>query len=518
MKKSLFFLLQVSIATMLVSCNSFDKEKNSISHQQSKAQIKKEAQDWFVKQSSSLRNSSSQVLYDNPSWRFTAVNQKGGKVAVDVDLTDVAHYDILTEESFSCLKQNPDEWKYYRSQMRMVILSDTTLKEQKDGFLMVFLPSKEYIDDRYEYLQSNTYFHMDPLYDGRVLYFELDGTPLYGHKYEKGKIVSQMTPVSTNERTGMDTQIFSTIGLKASYTVISQKLRARTHDDDYVWDCGELEEVTVVGKRRQPGETLSEWMERYNRHINEVISYDWHDSESIGMPLGIGGKGFNKGEWDKNNNQNLDKDKLEDPCENMKSKSSNKYFMKELDSLASRASKEEYELGRTFTYDEKKREFKFEEHNGGRDSINLNHLLKERRKIDGFIHTHNVNQGHWEIFTGEDLLAMYNMYELELMRDPETFTMGLVTSKGCYFLKIANISSFKQYFSSINGNLIMLNDMIRNFVLTKDDIAGAFASFINNKNGNSNTTTGLILFERKEESFVEKSVNKATGQVEDKTC
>lgn len=509
MKKTYFLLAQIFIVAILGGCSSSDIEKPSISQQKTKAQIKKEAQDWFIKQSASLRNSSSQILYDNPSWRFTAVNQKGSEVAVDVDLTDVSHYNVLTEESFSCLKQNPNEWKYYRSQIRMVILSDTTLKDRKNGFLMVFLPSKEYIHNRYEHLQRNTYLHMDPLYDGRILFFDLSGTPLYGNRYENGKIASKITPLDKDSETPTDKGIFSTIGLKISYTVIAQKLRARPQNDDYIWDCGELDEVMVVGRRIEEGESLSDWIERRNRQTSFTMAHDWMDGGGGGNPEEIGGGFSNQIE-----DPHFDQEKLKDPCENMKSKSSNRAFMmllKDLNELSSGP----IEYGRTFTYDGK--DFTFEVHNGTENGINF----KPTSPFDGFIHTHNVdNNKHWRIFSGEDLVAMYTIYKEGFMRNIETFTMGLVVKDACYFLKITDSQAFKEFFSpgdvmdkdKLTSNINrMLAEMVVN-LRTQEDVVNAFVHFINFNR------MGLTLLEKKQNSFVRKSVDKDTNQIINVSC
>ncbi|MGD1330779.1 hypothetical protein ACLIMU_14440, partial [Enterococcus faecium] len=69
-------------------------------------------------------NSSAELFFNNPKWRFIGVSQFNNFKVVENDLTDVIKLDFLDESSADRFLKNPDDWKYFHSVSRLVIITD----------------------------------------------------------------------------------------------------------------------------------------------------------------------------------------------------------------------------------------------------------------------------------------------------------------------------------------------------------------------------------------------------------
>lgn len=140
-------------------------------------------------------------------------------------------------------------------------------------------------------------------------------------------------------------------------------------------------------------------------------------------------------------------------------------------------------------------------------------------KIDGLLHSHFDNS--LSVFSASDLYAMADLYILNRMVDPSTFTLGVVTANGTqYLLKIDDMLKFSQF----AGNLVN-NSTLEQYEYVYENLFG-----IKPKRSNANnekdflyylqtTNSGLKLFKGNStfDSWQPKKVN-ASGTVVNNPC
>ncbi len=93
------------------------------------------------------------------------------------------------------------------------------------------------------------------------------------------------------------------------------------------------------------------------------------------------------------------------------------------------------------------------------ESVNLGVPKKLRITIpspqyaqDGFLHSHYADTNALPVFSAGDIQAFCELYRTNRMKNPLTFTAGLVTASGTqYLLKIENLTDFNNFANSMAG-------------------------------------------------------------------
>lgn len=134
-----------------------------------------------------------------------------------------------------------------------------------------------------------------------------------------------------------------------------------------------------------------------------------------------------------------------DPCANANSLAQNEDFRERFDLLKDKAVTDSTKEA-MYAYELSTNTYNFEEsQDQGSVSMEFN------EKIDGAIHSHNKSGD--PIFSLGDIAAIYNTYADGNMKNPATFTMGVVTPQGnSYILKIDNINTFVNWMQSHFNN------------------------------------------------------------------
>lgn len=221
------------------------------------------AQEWYNNISKmKATNSSAELFFNNPKWRFIGVSQFNNFKVVENDLTDVIKLDFLDESSADRFLKNPDDWKYFHSVSRLVIITDPN--NNKCGFIMTLIPSKEYIDKHYDRLSYNTYLHREPNYDGSIIFHDLNGSLTNGWIYSEGKIIKRLTKITDNNIPDK-TQLYPIFRNPGEYMVV-QKSKIRS-DSEFGFNL-KLDEIVVEGRKRKSSNgqsNNSEWSDRLKK-------------------------------------------------------------------------------------------------------------------------------------------------------------------------------------------------------------------------------------------------------------
>jgi len=138
-------------------------------------------------------------------------------------------------------------------------------------------------------------------------------------------------------------------------------------------------------------------------------------------------------------------------CEQVNELTGNTEFMAKFQSLYEESKINNYETGYVL-FSTSKSSYAYERVVGEQNKASIN--IDVDKALDGFIHCHYSNL--FPIFSASDIRAVYDVYDIDQMKNPQTFLLGVVSEAGeSYLLKIENIELFKQfgqqYFQSLQS-------------------------------------------------------------------
>lgn len=207
---------------------------------------------------------------------------------------------------------------------------------------------------------------------------------------------------------------------------------------------------------------------------------------------------------------NSDKDVKYTPCKNILNKISDPTARKVLEDLLSKT-KENYEVGNVLYLNEDgSLSYSTIQGDPGKGHVDITFS----GKAESVVHSHY--DGCDPIFTAEDCIGMFEAYEKELMSDPETFFLGLVTSDGVYFLSITDLDKFKALVARYSHNAVARGLFIKYYNHYKDpsNKIDWFAKFLSEMNtGMTLTTTGKDFKDVKTKEY-----NPNTKKITTKDC
>lgn len=306
-----------------------------------------------------------------------------------------------------------------KQELKLVVLRNRETGETY-SFIMAVVPELDYMLRKGDELEKSSYFSPNSDLDGYIFFFTLSGELINGWFYEDGKVAGSINDSRSEQGTkklvAVDMEVRSCQGYIGA--------------DGAGVECGSSS-ITV-----------------YRDDGNPSFLYP-----RVGVDIEYPNIYPNTGGGNNNNNSNKprlplkplpldDLDESTDPCQSMKNKMNSTNFIKILSDLKSLTGSN-YEAGRSYTYDERGN-YVFNSHNGipGQPEINYNPTYIS--KIDGFIHSHY--DGLLKTFSADDLVVPYTWFiHNNGIKDMNTFSLGLVTSEGTYFLFISDWTKYKAF-------------------------------------------------------------------------
>lgn len=346
-----------------------------------------------------------------PDWKFSELNDDSLWYAVESPLiTDKGSGVALMTMDVSHYVDERGDKSLARQVLRLIVL-----RNKEDGktysFMMAVLPNFDYMLEKREAIEENKYLARQSDFSGLVYFYSVDGQFINGWMYQDGMIIG-----STNEEDANGTK------------------RAVIVETEYCW----IQDVYAAGKYL--GRDFHCEITYQTVFIREPIGGGGGRDTNLGgvnLPGGGGGGG---------NNGYLPYDEVkpkvesEDPCANLKNKMSDITFRRMLQDLGSITNKD-YEGGKAYRYQDGK--YNFTTHNGSPGEPDIKYVPLNVNRIDGFIHSHY--DGILKTFSPSDLVMPYNWFVNNGINDLNTFTLGLVTSGGTYFIFVTDLQKYMKF-------------------------------------------------------------------------
>lgn len=164
-----------------------------------------------------------------PKWANATERNRGRYEVVQMPILTRTSRIIVDEDTrlhFDELRMQ----KKLRNSTHLVILKDLKTGNIR-SFISVFVGSYDYLKKTTR-MSRNTYLYREKDFDGKVLFFKLNGSMINGWKYRDGKIVGKITPIDE------DTKILMT---RSGYW--EEECRIETNYE-YVEECEDAPEET----------------------------------------------------------------------------------------------------------------------------------------------------------------------------------------------------------------------------------------------------------------------------------
>lgn len=344
----------------------------------------------------------------SPDWDLSQLYEDSLWYAVESPLTveNDVHINLMTMEVNQYVEAQGDK-SLARQVLRLIVL-----RNKEDGttysFMMAVIPNLDYMLKKGESIEKNKYLTRQTDLSGLVYFYTVDGRFVNGWLYEDGRIV------------------------------------AGTHFDDAGGTKGAID-----------GEVIYCWNQDFyvggvyhsTKHYCEMTIHTMFTNDAgrggggdggVSRDPGItGGGGGSRPIVD----EKPIREEPADPCANMANKVSSPGFVSMLNELRG-LTKKNYEAGRSYGYNDAK--FGFTNRDGSPGDPEIKYVPFSVNKIGGFIHSHY--DGTLRTFSPSDLVVPYNWFmKASGISDLNTFSLGLVTSEGTYFLFVTDFSKYKEF-------------------------------------------------------------------------
>ena len=131
-----------------------------------------------------------------PKWSHATESNRGRYEVVQMPILTQARHMIVDEETRLHFDELHAKNKL-RNSTHLVILKNLETGQVR-SFVSIFVGSYKYLKKKR--INRNTYLYRDKKFDGRVMFFKLNGSMINGWKYRDGKIVGKIMPIDEDAK------------------------------------------------------------------------------------------------------------------------------------------------------------------------------------------------------------------------------------------------------------------------------------------------------------------------------
>ena len=387
-----------------------------------------------------------------PDWQNAAKYNRLGKSVIEMPVDPGVNFgsDIKNATANKAYSNKKYNRSYY------LLLNDGKTYQ---AFIMMIMADSTYVNNNLGKLANNSYRKHDADFSGLVLYFTPTGQYAGGYAYQKGKLVQPATAGSSK----IANQSINT-KLKTNEVEACVDWYLDTYIDDelvssqYLYtECNGTNSGGGGGSSTPPppvcpsGSGSSGAEPDVAAPINNPISdpgdggYAPPPTTTTECPV---------------NNPAPPPDtvttKTPDPCTQVNTLANNTPFLTLMNNLKNNTN-QSYEDAYTYTISSTG-DVNANAFQGPPNTSDVS-LSFPNGAVDGFIHDHYA--GDFPTFSGADIYVIYNMMIGGEMKNPSTFTAGVVTAAGTtYLIKISNVGLFNTFGNSNLNNITNLNTFL----------------------------------------------------------
>lgn len=130
-------------------------------------------------------------------WQYAFNDSLKTSHTVEVPLSHIRQRCFVLPENQSKYEATNDG-RYLQNITRLIVESNTEINETR-AYYMTIVPSAEYLEKNNFLIPSTiTYFDRDSSFNGYIIYFDMEGSPVNGWIYENGKITHKIYPAATS--------------------------------------------------------------------------------------------------------------------------------------------------------------------------------------------------------------------------------------------------------------------------------------------------------------------------------
>lgn len=364
----------------------------------------------------------------------------------DDSLWYVVESPLLTEEGTGIYMMTASVEEYVETRgdksLAKQVVRQIVMRSKEDGktyaFVMVVMPELDYMLEKGESIGENKYLSRDSDLSGLVYFYTVDGSFVNGWMYEDGRIIGG---THLEEETG---------GTKAGLSI---RTTYCFYQDTYV--RGELIDTRYICETT------------YETIFTRTPGAGGDAGGGID-PGQIGGGGNNSNPPGNTTQppKERPKEEPESPCENMKNKMTSEDFIKTINDLK-KLTKGDYEAAMSYVY--RDGEYIFTNRDGKPGEAEIKYFPTTPTRINGFIHLHY--DGLLKTFSPSDLMIPYDWFMRKGgIRNLNSFSLGLVTSDGVYFLFVTDVEKYMAFgkMYSPKTNFHVFTDIYENYGITID--------------------------------------------------